>query len=374
MNRRRQLLSVLIVAITMAVVCPVLLVWTVDPLRIYHDPLIEDFPLHGNQRYQNAGLINRYLADPEQGYDSIVIGTSMSANNDAESVETIFGWKKTLRLTVIGGIAEEHAHVLRHALATKRVKHVLWEIHPFFYQDSYYRRGAHDDSPDYYFPTRLYNETVLDDWNYLFNRDVLKMSLDLLRGDKSTHRETLDTIGVWTSAEEESRSHAEFNSPESLEALRQETREVVGGWSEEEIRGIEYPALIEQAYPFFREYCNTDVEFVLHVPPWPKYRYLRKANTANRAIYMLRHILRETAGCRNIRLHAFDLLPVTEDLSFFSDNQHLRPRYNNWLLGKMARKEHVMAQETVRDYENRFIQQLNRWQPYTSYPRNLELK
>lgn len=373
-TRRNQLLILVACVLSLALLLPALLVWIVDPFRIYHDPFMAEFPLHGNQRYQNAGLINRYLANPEKGYDSIVIGTSMSANNDAVSVETIFGWQKTLRLTVIGGIAEENAHVLRHALATGRVKHVLWEIHPFFYQDSYYRRGAHDDSPDYYFPTRLYNETAWDDWKYLFNRDVLKMSIDLLRGDHSTHRDTLDTIGVWASAEEEARGHASFNSPESLEALRNEPREIVGGWSEEEVQGIEYPALVDQAYPFFREYCNSDIEFVLHVPPWPKYRYLRKANTANRTIYMMRHILHEIAACKNIRLHNFDLMPVTEDLNFFSDKEHFRPRYSHVLMTKMAKREQVLTLDSVRDYENRFIDQLNRWQPYTSYPADLELK
>lgn len=364
----------MIIAVVLALLCPALLVWFVDPFRIYHESFIKDLPLHGNQRYQNAGLINRYLADPSAGYDSIVIGTSMSANNDAQSVESIFGWQKTLRLTVIGGIAEENAHVLRHALATGRVKHVLWEIHPFFYQDSYYRRGAHDDSPDYYFPTRLYNETVLDDWNYLFNIDALKLSLALLRGDTSTHHYTPDSIGVWAGVEEEASSHAVFNSSASLQALRAEPREQVGGWSEEEIQGIEYPALIDQAYPFIRDYCNSGVEFILHVPPWPKYRYLRKANTANRAIYMMRHILNQTRGCANIRLHNFDLVPATTDLNFFADKEHFRPMYSHALMEKMARKQNILTLENVRDYENRFIEQLNNWQPYTSYPAELELK
>ena len=65
----------IIIFLTLAIfVLPALVVVAFDPFFVLHKPFIhKDIGFDGTDRYQNAGLINSYLADPSEKIDTIII-------------------------------------------------------------------------------------------------------------------------------------------------------------------------------------------------------------------------------------------------------------------------------------------------------------
>ena len=75
-------LAALTLAFALFILPPAFLVLLADPCHVFHKALPGIFQ-HGfndNQRCQNAGLVNQYLADDTEGYDAALMGTSLSGS------------------------------------------------------------------------------------------------------------------------------------------------------------------------------------------------------------------------------------------------------------------------------------------------------
>jgi len=368
MNYQKRTIMTVCIAVVVAIVPAFLLVVCVDPFQIYHRPLIPGMGLQKNQRYQNAGLINSYLSDATQGYDSVIVGTSMSQNFTGEMVSKTLHWQKTLRLPMPGALADEQIAVLRHALDTGRVKHVLLEIHPFLYQDTYRQSKQESDLAVLYFPDFLYNDTLLDDAPYLFNVNVLKTSWKILLHNFPAEPITPETIGYWGDEKSMDSEHAEFNSSVNIEKLKAET----SGFSlkaknETEIDALRYPMFTNVLIPVLNESCNGNIEIVMFVPPWPRFRYQKSEKVTLRSVYMMRHILKGITHCSNISLYNFDLPDFAGDLNNYKDQQHYLPKINQELLDRIARQKNRLTLADVASFENQFIDTINHYTVYSSY-------
>ena len=371
MNHRKRAIVVFVIA-AIIVVLPALLVIYVDPFQIYHKPRIAGMALQENQRYQNAGLVNSYLADTGEAYDSVMIGTSMSQNFTGAMVSKTLSWQKPLRLFMPGALAEEQLAVLQHALDTGRVKHILLELHPFLYQDSYRQKKQLAADKTLYFPRFLYNDTVLDDAPYIFNIDVLKMSWRLLTQAPAAQSSTTklfnpETLGYWGRDENVHSDHLAFNAAENIAKIKQQTAGFsVKAKSDDEIRAWDYPILSDSLLPLLSIYCNSDIDIVMYVPPWPRFRYQKSDKVTLRSLYMMRRLLEKTADCGNIHLYNFDLLDFTGNLVYYKDEQHYLPEINQRILDHIARGEHRLTRDNIAQFENNFIEGLNRYVVYSS--------
>src|SRR6187402_1436963 len=94
---RNNAIKSLLLAIGGFVFIPSMFVFMVDPCQIFHRPLpgFLNHGFFGMAVCQNAGLINTYLQDPDEGYDSILIGTSLSGNFLSENIAQKTAWRKT---------------------------------------------------------------------------------------------------------------------------------------------------------------------------------------------------------------------------------------------------------------------------------------
>jgi hypothetical protein len=338
----------------------------VDPFQIYHKSFLSGKGLNENQRYQNAGLINQYLADPAQDYDSIMVGTSMSQNFTGEMANKTLGWHKTMRLFMPGAVGKEQMAVLRHALDTQKAKHVLLELHPFLYQDAYQQQKQVELDLNLYFPAYLYNGEVRDDLPYLFNKEVLKASLRAIRNN-STGNLTPETIGYWANEANVASDHAAFNTPENIERIKSATAGfALKAWSEDERKALHYPVISDILLPVLDHYCNSGTEIILFIPPWPRYRYQKSAKVTSRSLYMLQPMLESISKCPNISLYDFDLLDLAGDLDNYSDEQHYLPKVNQELLEHIANHEDQLTLENIQSFESRFIDTLNHYQVMSS--------
>lgn len=336
-----------------------------DPFQVFHKTRFTGMGLSHLQRYANAGLINSYLADPAEGYDAVMIGSSLSENFTTRDAAALLKWQKPLRLFMDGSNAQEQAGVLAHALRTNQVQHVLWEfLSPAF---------AGLDVGEGQLPEYLYNSSALDDIHYLFNFDVLKRSWRIFTGNTAPYIFTTDNIGYWADNAAVVPQHAKFNAPEHLLVIEEDnklrlTKPLLTGLNDAQVKLIDYTILESNIFPLLNAYCNTDIEFVLYVPPLSRMRFINLDTLNYNMIYLPRRVLQHIELCKNIRLHAFDLMNFTNDLNNYKDEQHYGLHISNLLLELIGKHEHVLTLHNVREYEAGFIRNINEYRPYTSYP------
>ncbi len=153
---------------------PALIVVMADPYQIFHPSWLSKIYFHReNERYQIAGLLKHYLVEGS-GYDSIVIGSSMSSNITSNDMQSAFGWK-ALNLSIRAASLSERTFVLQQALNKPDVKQVLLEVYA---ADAIETIEPLEDSN--WFPTSLYTDAWRDKQRYLFNISITIYALKLL--------------------------------------------------------------------------------------------------------------------------------------------------------------------------------------------------
>ena len=354
MNPKKCFSITLIVTITIFIV-PAAFVVFADPFFIFHKKFASDIGFDGTDRYQNAGLINSFLADPAEQFDTIILGTSLSQNLPVAAFRNEFG-KDALKLTLSGGRAKDLGTVARRAIATGRVKRVVWEISEYFEGDN--ANAINEGSP---LPQFLYNETLTDDWRYVFNNDVVEKAFKVVRARvlrrHMAKRSPLGTLYTW----EHHDQFRKFNEPKNLAKLRQKIRA-----ADLPIQAAP-PATIRTAFPNLRKNllpvvkANPDIEFLLFFPPVSHYVYAQYGNRKFwRQMLMRKELLEATRPLKNVRVFAFDLDGGTSDtLQHYLDPDHYRPWISARMADSIAARDHVLTAEGWESYTLALIKKVN---------------
>lgn len=370
MHPRSKTCLAIFTGILVSIVLPASVVMVVDPYQIYHKSFITGVGISIEQRYQNAGVIHSYFADPGEGYDSVLIGTSMSGNFTRDKAAEAFGWKKPLRLFLGGGMPYEQLVTLKYTLSTGHVAHVLWELNPEYYE-SLTKPASISDA---IFPEYLYNNDYRDDSKYIFNFDTLVMSWKMILGKKvESFGYTIDNVALFgvDAGEKErmnSKTWIEENAVKNTVPL---LPECLSGKKDDCLTKEEIDAKIpwdleHVVLPFLRQYCNRDIDFVLFTPPLPRYRHV--GETGYKPLYMPRYILDAIGHCANMRFHSFDTMDFTGDLNNYADGRHAIPEVNEKILMLMGAGKNRITLENVGDFEKKLIDQINHYTLYTTYP------
>lgn len=136
----------------------------VDPYFHYHKPYLSRFfYLLDNERSQNDGIIKHF------DYDALITGTSMTENFKSSEMDDIFGCK-SIKVPFSGASYKEIDDNIDKAIEyNPNLKVVVRGL------DS----GRVLDDKDTMrfdlgvYPVYLYDKNPLNDWNYVFNKDVL---------------------------------------------------------------------------------------------------------------------------------------------------------------------------------------------------------
>ena len=336
-------------------IIPASIVIIADPFFIFHKKFSADIGFDGTDRYQNAGLINSFLDDPAERFDTIILGTSMSQNFPVSAFKNDFG-RNALKLTLPGGLAKDLETIARKAIATGRVKRVVWEIFTSFADED--PDAVNRQSP---LPQFLYNDTPVDNWRYVFNNDVFQKAFKIIRAQvltwKKVERHPLDVLYTW----ENDAQFAKFNAPANLKKLRQKLRFVdlpIHPSPPDGIR-IAFPNLRENLLPVLRE--NPDIEFLLFFPPISHYAYAEYGNEKFwLEMLMRRKLLEETRDLKNVRIFAFDLDEGTSDtLRHYLDPEHYRPWVNANMAQSMLKPDHILTADGWKSYTLALIDKVN---------------
>ena len=157
-------------------------VYIVDPCLYYRVP-DKWQPVLFNERYQMAGLAKNVEAD------TVLIGTSMTANYRASWIEETFG-TTGVRLTLPDGYYSEFDQIVELLFRAQDRERVIFGMDlNTLVRDESGLTGA--------MPAYLYNGTPLDDIQYLLNKDALYYSAYTLLENLRGRGDSLDEGFTW---------------------------------------------------------------------------------------------------------------------------------------------------------------------------------
>lgn len=300
-------------------------VWVVDPWYHFHGPW-GDLPLClRDGRYQNEG------AARHMDYDTLLIGTSVTANFLASDMDRYMGGK-TQKLIVQGGYFHDFFDPLEKGLATHQVKDVYWGV------DSNCLR-RYDSQSTWVEPSYLFDENPFNDVQYLLNKEmmfwdlteVLERAWEGDRQDEITGGYTWDEGKVW------SREFALkfYNRPEA--AAEELPEDAFFGAAQENLDNI-----------LQRVDANPQVTFHFYMAPYSIlfWDYTIRRGELDATFAMQKMVLEELTSRENTQVFYFmDNQERITNLDNYCDHIHYSPAVCRQLIQELAEGTPITQEE-----------------------------
>ena len=231
----------------LSLVLIVALVVIIDPFEIYHRALFHNPPYESStQMYAGAGVAKSYT------YDSIIVGSSMTENCRPSVYDDALGGR-FVKLSMNAGQSLDHAKMMDIAFRTHDVRQVVYGMD--FFSFSLYYNNQKAETPDY-----LYDDNLLNDVKYWFNKSVLFTHIPRALANLGTPDEDLTRASMYMwhppemPGEDGLRAQVNLSAPMPAQADTARGRELAQ-------LGLEHNLL-----PFIRE--NRETTFTVFFPPY----------------------------------------------------------------------------------------------------------
>ncbi|MCL2739724.1 MAG: hypothetical protein FWE47_00810 [Oscillospiraceae bacterium] len=331
--------SKLIAKLFFALLVPILImlfVFIIDPLQFYRPATMYLPRFYGQERFQNPAIAHSFT------YDTVVVGTSMSANVSLNTLRNAYGFEP-IRQTFAGSSVFEQQSGLSVALRTGQVKKVIWEL-------NFTSFGGEVDKPKdskAIFPSYLYNKTWLDDFKYLLDPVQIVRAWEIARdwlpyngGVMDYELEDLRKWGSWFNYSKEI-TMADFNIRRDKGEFEPTGRLLERHSNEKLANNIAVNVVdIVRAYP--------DVEWIFCFAPFSALEHViydeqgifeQQLNFRHGAYYSLRQL-------ENVRIFDFQGdKAIVEDLSNYKDSMHYSPAITNLMLYYMLNYDETTDEE-----------------------------
>lgn len=309
----------------------------VDPMFHYHSPLERlEYPID-NQRYQNDGIVTHF------DYDAIITGTSLTENFKASEFDALFG-TDSVKVCFSGATLTEISQNLRRALESNdRISYVLCGIDGWFLFETYGTMRT-----DAAYPTYLYDENLLNDVQYLLNKEIFfEDTMGVLEytvnGNVTTN---FDDYSNWADSEY-GRTGREivmknYARPEIAEQTKSMTPE-----RQRQIEEILNRTIVDLANTY------PDVQFICFFPPYSilYWDQIQREGTLERQVQAFEIASDLLLKVNNIQLFSFyDNYELTEDLDQYRDAVHYGGAVNSQILQWIHDGQYQLTKETSRDY------------------------
>lgn len=152
----------------------------IDPYFHYHRPLNGlEYPIY-EERYQSDGFLRHF------DYDAIIIGSSMTSNFKTSELDALFDVNSVKASISAASHKELNHHLQRAFSANPNIKKVFLGVDGFRIMDQ------KDRDPFFENPEYLLDDSLLNDVQYIFNKQVLvtgslRVLVHTLQGKKTTN-------------------------------------------------------------------------------------------------------------------------------------------------------------------------------------------
>ena len=330
----------------------------IDPCFHYHAPLRGfAYPLF-DQRYQNDGIISNF------DYDAMIIGTSMTENFKTSELNALFS-VNAIKVPFSGATYKEIDNNLRKAVKENPdIKLVVRSLDGYMLTED-----KNSMRTDAVYPEYLYDENVLNDVSYLFNKSILfqytvKVMQWTIAGMETT---SFDEYSQWT-------DKYPFGPEAVLDGyqFRPYTGEMprIDARKEETVR----QNVLQNVVSLAKE--HPEITFYYYFPPysiawWGNVVSDGKLGTQ---VDAYRIATEEILKCENIKLYAFvGEYPVVTDLNNYMDFEHHSGEINSMILENLHSGQGLLTAKNWEQYWNEVENYYGSFD-YASYLENYGIK
>lgn len=308
-HMKKWVLTVFATAAALLVGTAALVVW-VDPFFQYHKPL-SGFPyLVDNQLSQNPGMAKHMT------YDSVILGSSMTVNFNTNWFKQEMGLN-TIKLNYSGAYPKDQANIMERIFSSdNQVKAVFLGVDVMTYTGDV-------EETKYPIPSYLYDDSVWNDAQYLWNKDVLlnyilRPLADPDKTDLATVYESWWTDEYyniqWVMHNYERPERVEEKTPENayLESVKQN--------------------LQTNICPFIEN--NPDTTFYIFFPPYSilYWNDVMSENHLEATMAEYRYIVETMLAYENVRVFYFPNQEwIVTDLNNYADYSHYHKDINHYM-------------------------------------------
>lgn len=304
----------------------------VDPFFHYHKPLKKLSYELFNQRSQNNGIIKHF------DYDVIITGTSMTENFKASEANKLFN-VKSIKVPFSGASFKEINDNLTVAFNYNRdIKKIIRGLDLFFLCDDKNQMNWEAKS----YPTYLYNKNPFDDVKYLFNSEVLNLSIKTIFNQTDTT--DFDHYSYWMPGRVFGKNKvlanvSEFKQPKQINKLTENTKQTIIENIEQNIKSL--PKI------------HPDCTFYYFFPPpsalwWGK---IYESGDIEKQIEIEKTAIEAILVCENVKLFSFNNeFDLTTNLNNYKDEGHYGEWINSLMLEYMAQDKCLLTKDNYLDY------------------------
>ncbi|SFO21977.1 hypothetical protein SAMN04487831_11268 [Pseudobutyrivibrio sp. UC1225] len=312
---------------------------SIDPFFHYHKPRVNEYyyPLN-NQRSQNDGIIKNF------DYNAMITGTSMTENFKTSEMDNIFGCS-SIKVSFSGASYKEINDNVERALnANKNLKIIVRGIDgTAFFSDSNYMRSDLGEYPEY-----LYDDNLLNDVNYLWNRDVIFGRVYNMYNDSKEEGfvpgiTSFDEYSNWQKSFDygiEAAGHGFEVNPKAEEShLSQEEKEIIKENIEKNLISVPDKYLDVDFYYFYTPYS---------ILFWND---LNNNGLLVKQIEAEKYITELLLPHKNIHLFSFNSrTDIITDLNNYRDALHYAEWVNSLILKWMHEGKYQLTRESCEEY------------------------
>jgi hypothetical protein len=332
--RFRRLFIILIACVLVVFATIAAVVVYVDPFFHYHEPLSEFPYIVDNQLSQNPGMAQN------MDYNACIIGSSMTVNFDTDDFKELMGLD-TLKLSYSGAYPKDDYNILSIVFdrtTRARVKRPVDAV--FFAMDIPVMTGDTEETK-YPRPEYLYDKSLLNDVNYVLNKDVFMQYV--LRPMIQRKGSDLSEIyfSWWT---------PEYYNIQWVMHTYEEPEEVLNETEKDALIPQSAVNLDINILPFVRE--NPDTQFYFFFPPYSilYWHNVMRENTFEATMAQYHYVAERLLEYDNVHLFYFQNMPEVTDLNNYADYSHYKPNINRYMVECFKTGDHeIKSAEQMRD-------------------------
>ncbi len=295
----------------------------IDPFQVYRQATAFVPPIeNGTQNYANAGIAKSY------DYDSVIIGSSMTENFRPSQLDALLGGR-FVKLPINAGSPFNNKQMMDLAFGSHAIQTVLYgvDIESF----TYFYTTPKCEMPDY-----LYDDSLLNDTQYWFNRSVLFKYIPQCLRTWGQHDDQRDSMYMWGDLYPYGKEAALQGTAFSTREVAQTPLEDKPTLSQQTLLNVEHNIL-----PYVEG--HPDTEFLFFFPPYSLIRWYRFYDTG-----MLNHhqmqkeaIIERLLSYDNVRIYDFQAETAwITDLNHYIDDGHYGPWINDAMIEAISRDQY----------------------------------
>lgn len=304
-------------------------VLVIDPFFHYHEPIAPLKKVVTKPEYQGIGTVRNFV------YDSIIAGSSVAENYNNKWFDEKFGCT-SIKAIKKSATTADLMYYLEEAYEQKELAYVFYSMDTSALLSDASKNFVDDSMPLY-----LYNDFLIDDVKYVWNKDVIfehapyMVSVSILEDYDEGTSYNWAQYKTFSATDTLSR----YNRLEQITPMKSITD------YETNIQGN--VALLEQIVGE-----HPDTEFIFLMPPysmlWWDNAY--RDGTLEASLYAIETVADTLLAYENVEIYCYQIEEsIVMNLDYYMDNVHFSADINQWMVEQLGQPTYQVTQENLQE-------------------------